>query len=238
MKPQVYARVGGALYLFIILAGIYGEVVVRASLVVAGNSAATAQKIIASEFLFRTGIVGDLLMHVCDVPLTLILYLLLRPVNQNLSLLAGLFSMLQTAILCAHKLNLVAVVLLLGNTGRIDARERDALVSLYLALHEYGFGIGLLFFGVSCLVVGSLIYRSQYLPRALGALQLAAGVCYLVNSLALLLKPALADALVPWILLPAFVGELGTALWLLIKGVDMRRWAGGLTQETELVNLL
>jgi hypothetical protein len=72
----------------------------------------------------------------------------------------------------------------------------------------------------------------------LGALQLAAGVCYLVNSLALLLKPALADALVPWILLPAFVGELGTALWLLIKGVDMRRWAGGLTQETERVSLL
>ena len=185
MKPQVYAQVGGALYLFIILAGMYGEIFVRGHLVVAGDPAATVQKIMASEFLFRSGIVGDLLMHVCDVPLTLILYLLLAPVSRNLSLLAGMFSMLQTAILCANKLNLVAVVLLLGQGDAIQINRRDALVSLFLSLHEYGFGIGLLFFGVSCLVVGYLIYRSRYLPRTIGILQVVAGVCYVVNSLAL-----------------------------------------------------
>lgn len=79
-SPQVYARIGGALYLIIIIAGFYGEVFVSGSLIVAGDAAATAQKIMASESLFRSGVAGDLLMHVCDVPLTLIFYVLLRPV--------------------------------------------------------------------------------------------------------------------------------------------------------------
>jgi len=226
-SPQVYARIGGALYLFIILAGIYGEVFVRGNLIVAGNTAATAQKIMASELLFRSGIVGDLMMHVCDVPLTLIFYVLLRPVSKNLSLLAAFFSLLQTAILIANKLNLVAVLLVLGDADYLKAFEPQqlhALVSLCLALHEYGFAIGLIFFGVSCLVVGYLIYRSGYFPRTLGVLQAIAGVCYLINSLALLLAPPLADKMFPVILLPAFIGELSTCVWLLVKGVNASKW--------------
>src|ERR1700736_252298 len=221
-SPQIYARIGGALYLFIIIAGVYGEVFVRNNLIVAGNPSATAQKIMASELLFRSGIVGDLMMHLCDVPLTLIMYVLLKPVSKHLSLLAAFFSLLQTAILGANKLNLVAVVLLLGGADyskAFEPRQLHDLVSLSLALHEYGFGVGLLFFGVSCLVAGYLMYESGYFPKTLGALQVVAGLCYLVNSGALLLAPALADKLFPAILLPAFIGELSTAVWLLVKGV-------------------
>jgi hypothetical protein len=112
LSPQLCARIGGALYLLIIVAGVYGEVIVRGHLMVEGNVPATAQKIMASELLFRSGIVGDLMMHLCDVPLTLILYLLLKPVSKNLSLLAALFSLLQTSILSFNKLTLVAVALL------------------------------------------------------------------------------------------------------------------------------
>ncbi len=218
---------GGALYLFIITAGVYGEVIVRSNLIVAGNAAATAQKIMASELLFRSGIAGDLLMHVCDLPLTVIFYVLLKPVNKDLSLLAALFGLIQTAILCANKLNLVAVALLLGNANCVKAFEPQklqALASLSLELHEYGFAIGLIFFGFGCLVAGYLIYQSGYFPRALGVLQAIAGLCYLINSFALLLAPAIADKMFPAILLPAFVGELSTALWLLVKGVNVSKW--------------
>jgi hypothetical protein len=226
-SPQVYARTGGALYLLIIVAGVYGEVFVRGNLIVAGNAAATVQKIMASELLFRSGIVGDLVMHLCDIPLTLIIYLLLKPVNKNLSLLAALFSLLQTAILSVNKLNLVAVLLLLGRRDHLEAFEQKrlhALVSLFLGLHEYGFGIGLIFFGVSCLVAGYLIYQSGYFPKMLGVLQAIAGLCYLINSLAMLLAPAVADKMFPAILAPAFIGELSTALWLLVMGVNVSKW--------------
>jgi hypothetical protein len=226
-SPQLYARLGGALYLFIIIAGLYDEVFVRGSLIVAGDAAATAGKIMASESLFRMGVVGDLLMHVCDVPLTLILYVLLRPVSKELSLLAAVFSLLQTAILGANKLNLITVVLLLKGTDSLkafDPPQLQALASLSLVLHGYGFGIGLIFFGVSCLCVGYLMFKSGYFPRSLGALQALAGLCYLVNSLALLLAPALADKMFPAILLPAFLGELSTCVWLLVKGVNTSKW--------------
>jgi hypothetical protein len=65
--PQVYARICGVLYLFNILAGIFGEVFVRNNLIVAGDSTATAHKIMASNLRFRGGIAGDLLMHVSDI---------------------------------------------------------------------------------------------------------------------------------------------------------------------------
>jgi len=153
---------------------------------------------------------------------------LLKPVSKNLSLLAALFSLLQTAILSVNKLTLVAVVLLLepGNYMReFEPRQISALMSLCLALHGYGFGIGLIFFGVSCLVTGCLLYQSGYFPKILGILQAIAGLCYLINSLLLLLAPAVAKMMFPEILLPAFIGELSTALWLLIKGVNTSKWA-------------
>jgi hypothetical protein len=224
--PQVYARIGGLLYLIIIIAGLVDEAFIRGRLIVSGDVAATAYKIMGSELLFRGGIVGDLIMHVCDVPLTVILYVLLRPVSKDLSLLAAIFSLLQTAVLIANKLNLVMVLLVLGGHYRtaFDQHQIQGLMSLYLELHEYGFGIGLIFFGVSCLIVGYLTYRSGYLPRTLGVLHAIAGLSYLVNSFVLLLSPALAEKMFPAILLPGLIGELAMCLWLLIRGVNVLKW--------------
>jgi hypothetical protein len=107
ISPGMYARFGGVLYLIIIAAGATGELLVRGSSVVSGNAAATAHNIMASPSVWRAGIAGDLVMHVCDVPLMVIFYVLLRPVNRNLALLAVLFNLTQTAVLVANKLNLL-----------------------------------------------------------------------------------------------------------------------------------
>jgi hypothetical protein len=95
---------------------------------------------------------------------------------------------------------------------------------LSLALHEHGFGIGLIFFGVSCLVTAYLMYRSEYFPKTLGVFQALAGISYLINSFAQLLSPSLQEKMVPAILIPAFLGELGTCLWLIVKGLDVAKW--------------
>jgi len=226
-SPQLYARIAGVLYLVNIACGLFGEIFVRGHLVVAGDAAATAHRIVTSEFLFRCGIAGDLIMHISDVPMAVIFYVLLRPVSRDLSLLAALFGMLQTAILCANKLNLVAVLLLLGGSNYLrafDSNQLQALASLSLALHEHGFGIGLIFFGVSCIVTGYLMFRSEYFPKALGVLQAIAGVSYLINSFAQILNPSLAGKMFPAIVLPAFIGELATCVWLIVKGVNVSKW--------------
>jgi hypothetical protein len=225
--PQVYARIGGVLYLFNILAGLFGEVLVRNNLIVAGDAASTVHKIMASNLLFRSGIAGDLLMHVSDVPIILIFYVLLKPVSKDLSLLAALFNLVQTAVLVANKLTLVVVVVFLGNTDYLkafDSRQIQALANACLTLHEYGFSIGLVFFGFACLVIGYLMFKSEYFPKTLGVLQFIAGLCYLTNSFALLLAPALAAKMFPTVLLPAFIGELSTCLWLIVKGVNFSKW--------------
>src|SRR5712664_187327 len=94
-SPQVYARIGGLLYLIIIVIGFCSEFFVRDKLVVSGDVTATANNIAASESLWRISIAGELILLVCAVPLTMILYVLLRPVNKNLALLAVFFNIVE-----------------------------------------------------------------------------------------------------------------------------------------------
>jgi hypothetical protein len=73
-------------------------------------------------------------------------------------------------------------------------------------------------------VIGYLMFKSGYFPKTLGVLQFIAGLCYLTNSFALLLAPAIAAKMFPTVLLPAFIAELSTCLWLIVKGVNLSKW--------------
>ena len=115
----------------------------------------------------------------------------------------------------------------LGNAGYLKAfppEQLYAMASLSLKSHGYGFGVSLLFFGCFCVIVGYLIFRSGYLPKTVGVLMQIAGVCYLANSFALILSPAVANRLFPAILVPAFIGEASLCLWLFVKGVKVEKW--------------
>ncbi|MFL6234554.1 MAG: DUF4386 domain-containing protein [Thermoanaerobaculia bacterium] len=226
-SPQAYARIGGVLYLIIIVAGVLGEIFIRGRIIVSGDAMATANNIMASQSLWRLGIAGDLIMHVCDVPLMLIFYVLLRPVNRNLALLAVLFNLIQTAVMVANEILLLVPLFLLGGADylkSVEPHQLQALAYVSIKANDYGFGVGLIFFGFECLVLGYLIFRSGFLPRILGILMPIAGLSYLTNSFALLLAPAFAARLFPWILLPAFIAEASVCLWLLVKGVNVARW--------------
>src|SRR5260221_7718021 len=201
------ARIGGVLYLILIFVGMFSVIFVRDKLIVSGDPTATANNIMASQLLWRIGIVADLVMHVFDVPIMLIIYVLLKPVNKNIALLALLFNLVQTAVLVANKLNLVAALLPLESLDYLKVIEPHQLYAqayLSLKLHDIGFGIGLIFFGFTCLVNGYLIFRSGYLPKAIGVLMQIAGLCYLTNSF-ILLVPKLATII---FMMPCIVAEL------------------------------
>jgi Domain of unknown function (DUF4386) len=233
-SPQFYARLAGAFYLAIIVFGAFGELAVRGSLIVPGDPAATASAIAGSPQLWRWGIVGDLTMHVFDLPVIVILYVLLRRMNRDLAIFATIVNVVQTAVLALNKLILVVPILLISGVDVADApkvfagfsnTQLQSLSFMAIQLHSYGFGIGLIFFGVACLARGVLIYRSGFFPKFLGAMVAAAGVAYLINSVALLAAPKLASVLFPAILLPPLFGETAFALWLIVKGVDPSGWA-------------
>jgi hypothetical protein len=166
-------------------------------------------------------------MQLCDIPLMLIFYVLLKPVNRNLALLNLLFNIIQTAVLVVNKLNLLMPLFLLGDAGYLNTTDPHQLQSLsyiFINLHSYGFGVGLIFFGMVCLVEGYLIFKSGFFPKALGLMMQVASVCYLVNSFAMLLAPELASVLFPFIMMPCLVAELALALWMVVKGVNVSRW--------------
>jgi hypothetical protein len=227
-SPQTYARIGGALYLFIIVAALFGEAFVRGSLIVSGDATATANHILGSETLFRAGLAGEMLTCACDVALAMILYVLLKPVSGNLALLGAFFRLVFVAIYGVAKLFEIAALVALGGDDYLksfDPRQLHALAYLSLRVHSLGYGASLLFFGFCCILFGYLIHKSGYLPRTLGILLVVGGVGYVLFSLAQMLAPAFAGrVLFPWLMLPAFPAELGLCLWLLVKGVNLPKW--------------
>ncbi len=77
----------------------------------------------------------------------------------------------------------------------------------------------LVFFGLYCLLIGYLILRSTFLPRLLGVLMALGGLGWLTY-----LSPSLSSRLVPYNMAPGILGEASLTLWLLLAGVNAKRW--------------
>lgn len=225
-SPLVYARAAGLLYLIIIISGLFGELFVRSSIVTPGDAATTAGNILAAEGLFRAGFLADSIMFLSDLALAVLLFLLLRPVNRPLALVALVFRLSQAAVLALNLLNYHAAVLLLKGSGYVSAfgeAQVNSLSSLFLDLHSHGYDLGLILFGVHCLVLGYLIAKSLFIPKVLGYMVTAAGITYLVGSYTRFLFPDFVDSVSP-IYLVAIISELTLCLWLLVRGVNLDRW--------------
>ena len=223
-----YARLAGLLYLIIIVIGVLGESLIRGKLVVAGDQEATASNILSAEWLWRLGIAGQDLLLICALGLTLLWYILLRPVSKHGAQAVVFFALVSLAVESVGALHLHAVLTPLSDAAYLKSFEpRQLHLTAYQSIiaHLHAFGLALIFFGVECLIVGHLIRKSGFFPATIGWLMQLAGLCYLVNSFAMILSPSLQDALFPLILLPAFIAESAFCLYLLIKGVDVPEWS-------------
>jgi hypothetical protein len=226
-SPGVLARIGGVLYLIIIVGGIFGEAFIRNRIIVSGDAAATAANIRSLEPLWRFGIASEIFMLTCAVAMAWIFFVLLRPVSRDLAWLATFFHLVSIALEAANELRLLGALFPLGNAEYLKAFEPEqlyAMMSLSLRSYAFGFNVGLIFFGWFCIIYGYLIFRSDYLPKALGVLLQVAGLSYLVNSFVLILAPYFARRLGYSLMAPVLVGEASLCLWLLLKGVNVEKW--------------
>jgi Domain of unknown function (DUF4386) len=206
-EARLYARVCGVIYALIFLVG-FVALFAGARLVVEGNAAATAAKILASEELWRAGFSAEIFTMICDVAVAWLLYMLLAPVNRNLALLAAFFRLTYVAVYGQAVLaNLMVLPLL-------HQHLQDAAM-FAIRTHDPAWAISLVFFGANLVLVGYLIARAPigvlWLSIALGL----AGACYIINSFTIFLAPTVHAVIYPWILLPPFVGELSLTFWLL-----------------------
>jgi len=143
-----------------------------------------------------------------------------------ISLMAMCFRLAQSVVLAVNLLHYHAAMLLLtdsANTSAFGVAPLNALASFFLELYRHGYDLGLLLFGMNCLLLGWLVYRSKYLPRFLGVLLIAAAFVYLIGSYVRFLAPEFVDTIAP-IYLVSVIAELSLCRWLLVKGVRLTEW--------------
>ena len=220
-SPRPKARITGIVYLFYFLTAILAEVFMK-GIVVSGDAAATANNIQAHEPLFRLGLGTGLIATAWYIALTALLYELFKPVNRSVSLVAAFFSLVGCAIQAFGSVFQLAPLVISGSSADLSAfkpEQSQALALILFKLDSQAQTITLVFFGLYCLLIGFLIFKSTFLPRILGVLMALAGLGWLT-----FLAPPLANALSPYVLVLGFLAELSLMLWLLVKGVNVQRW--------------
>ncbi|MBJ6370476.1 DUF4386 domain-containing protein [Sedimentitalea arenosa] len=194
------ARFAGLLYLVIITAGLGAELGLRAPLIDLDDAAGTAAAILAAPGQFRLALAADLVMALSDAGLAILLYLIFRPLAPGLALSAMVFRLIQTVLIAASLLAMLTAWLLVTRAGHLADAPTLALV--FLDLHAHGYDLGLVFFGVACLMMGALVWRSGLFARVFGAGLGIAGLVYLTGSGLRFFAPVLSPAFTPAYMLP------------------------------------
>ena len=219
------ARVAGAIYLSMALTAPWRLIYIPSTLFVHGNATATASNIAAHEWLFRLGIVGDLLTGTIVIFTVLALYQLFKGVNQNIAAVMVILGGLTVSpIYFVNTLNDAAALLFVRGADFLSVfgkPQRDALAMLFLRLHHHGVVANEIFWGLWLFPLALLVIRSGFLPRFLGFWLIINGFAYLITSFTGLLLPQY-EQLVSNITFPALLGELAFMLWLVIKGAKVQ----------------
>jgi hypothetical protein len=214
-------RVAGVWYLLIILAGPLRLIYIPNKLFVHDDAPATVNNIAAHEWLFRFGMVSELIGAIFLVFLTLALYRLFAGVNRNLAVQVVIFGGVMPALLYFVNVTTDAGALMTVRGADFlsvfDKPQRDALVLLLLKLHSHQFAATLMLAGVWLFPLAILVYRSRFLPRFLGVWLFIAGCAWLIMWITAYLAPQYQDKEFT-ILQPAVLGEMVFMLWLVIKG--------------------
>ncbi len=214
------ARITGACYLGFILASVLADILGHIGL---GSPQQVYQSIATNAGMFRLALVVALISAFLFLGSAWGLHVLLRPVNRSLALLFLLLNAVGVAIQCASMFPLITALLMGDGASHMQAysaAQLEGLQYLSISVYKMGFVTAQLFFSTWLFPLGYLVYRSRFLPRALGVLLLADGVGCLIWFFQALLFPAYHAITYPGLAV-SFVAEFGLALWLLLKGVNV-----------------
>lgn len=222
-------RLSGLGYLVIFLTGFFSNFYVLENLFVLGNAEATLNNIIENEMLFRYGIAGFILMVIFDLLLAWTFYILFRQVSDKLSLLSSWLRLVNAAIFGVALFKLINVLQIITDSNYkniFDNNIKEAQIMLSHLDFNNIWLIGLLFFGLHLLLLGYLIFKSEFIPKFIGILLFIAGLGYLVDSFAHFLLAnydSYKEIFELIVILPGVIGELSFTIWLLINGFFVRK---------------
>jgi len=219
------ARLAGLVYLVWIIVGVFGMFYVPSQINLRGDAAAAAQNILSHEFLFRTSIIIDLISHTIWVFMVLIFYRMFKQVSERQAqLLVALVIVQIPVVFIMEAFNITALMIFKGAILKTFAlAQSQDLGMLFLKINDYGVLALEMFWGLWLFPLAILVYRSRFLPRFLGVWLAITGIFYLVLSFTSILLPQYKGMVLNSVFaLPAELGEVALALWLLIRGAKAR----------------
>ncbi len=200
ISPRKAALVVGIAFIISLFIAIYVGNFVLPNFINPGDTAALANDIKANEKLFSIAVVGYLIILALDATIALAIYIVLKPANKTLASLSGIFRLLYVA-------SMVIGVL--------------ALALQFIDVYSYGtmkLWIAYLFFTCHIFVTGYSVFKSGYMPRALGILLIIDSFSYIMAFYVSFLFPI---ALLLIFMMVMITGELSLSLWLLLKNAKL-----------------
>jgi len=221
VPPRQAAVVAGLAYVIIIVLALFANFFVLERLTDPRDAATTVSNIANSQLLLRVAVAAFIVVLLADVVVAWGLFVLLQWTNRAVALFAAWFRLIYVAITATALLNLLIAAKLTDASGypaALEASQRNVQVMLSLDAYQYGWSIGLVWFGVHLLIVGVLMVKSVYAPNVLGVLVALAGLAYAFGKLGSVVLPEYNDTFLVFIALLAVPGEFGLTGWLLWKG--------------------
>jgi hypothetical protein len=217
------AKVAGFTGLFTMAIVVFANFGIHERLFVAGNAADTARNILAHETMFRINIACFLVYCIGIVVLLTALYVILKPVNRSLVLLAAFFRLVYGLTWIVIALNLFEALRLLSGADYMRVFEVDRLQALARLSQATSFDVyyvGLLFYALASTLCSYLWFKSNYIPRALAAWGVISSVFCVACTFVFIIFPGFAKVVnLWWFDSPMAIFEIATSFWLLFKGL-------------------
>ena len=215
------ALIAGLLYLLIFVTAGFSEGAVRADLIVYGDAETTAANLVGNADLVRFSVVSDAIAFIADAVVAVLLYLILVPVSRPLAMAAAVLRLIaHPAVALLNLVPYLGGLLVLDGTvpmAEFTVAQAQSISMMLLELHHYGYYIAGAMFGIHCLLLGVLLVRSVDFPSPIGYLMMVASAGYLIEAVGSITAPQYAETYAMIVLVPAVLGELSVALWLLLR---------------------
>ena len=222
---KITARIAGAVYLIVVLTGIYSLGYIPSKLFVLNNAQTNFNNIIEHEDLFRLGIVAGVICYVAFLVLPIVLYKLFHKINKSYGIAMVALSTVSVPFSLFNLMYKINILTLIKNTDKLNI-ELDSLQSqILLQLNYYNNGIQFvsIFWGLWLFPFGYLVFKSGFLPKILGIFLMVGCFGYLIKFVGSFLLYDSQLTFLKYVSLPATIGEIGICLWLLIAGVKISK---------------
>jgi len=162
--------------------------------------------------LYLSMLIGIVLIIILDILLSWTIYQFFKNDNKKIAIISFILRIIYAAIFG------VATYFLIANLGHEGNNE---LLNSNFYSFETVWTLGLIVFGLHLFAVGTLMKVHRNIPKVLWILTLIAGISYVVVHILKSMLPQLSEfteTLNNVLALPMALGELGLAIWLIIKG--------------------